>query len=117
METVGTGLDHHIDDAALEVSKLGGGVVGDHFEFRDGVQVWLVGRQVIRSLVVVHAIQKEVVAFLPIAVHIGTPATRRTHSVVETGGVRRGYSWSQQSQGDRVTADERSVDDRLRGNH
>ena len=117
MELVGAGLDDHVDDAALEVAEFGRGVVGDHLELGDGVQVRLVGRQVVRSLVVVHAVQQEVVALFAIAVDIRTAAARGALPVVEAGRIRRGDARRQQRQRDRVAADERRVDDGFRADH
>src|SRR5205823_334273 len=44
MKLVGAGLDHHVDDATLEVSKFRGSIIRDHPKFLDRIQIRLIRR-------------------------------------------------------------------------
>ena len=114
---VGARFDHHVDDAALEIAELGRGVVGDHVEFRDGVGIRLIARQIIRRLVIIHAIQQEVITLFPVAVDVRSAAAGGAHSTRESRRVRRGDARRQQCQRDRVPADLRDVGDGVRADH
>ena len=41
------GLDHHVDNAALEISEFRGGIIRDQLEFFNRVRIGLIGNQVI----------------------------------------------------------------------
>ncbi len=116
MKTVRAGLDHYVDDAALVVAELSRRVIGDELELLDGVDVGLIGRQIIRYLVVIHAIEEKIVRLLAIAVHVGTASARGANTAVEAVRIGRGHPGSKQRQGDGVTADERRVYNGLRRN-
>ena len=68
METVRTGLDRSADNAALEVSKLRRGVAGNQVELLDGIGRRGVTQQVIRHLVVIHAVEQEIIRLLAVAI-------------------------------------------------
>ena len=69
MVTVRTRLDADADDSAFEIPELGRGVIGDEIEFLDGVRSGCVSKQVVRNLVVVHAIEQEIVGLLAIPIN------------------------------------------------
>src|SRR5512146_474541 len=83
MESVGPRLDGGADNAPLEVAELCGGVAGDEVEFLNGIGCGGVAQQVIRNLIVVHAVQQEVVRLLAIAIDVGPGAAGGVIAVIE----------------------------------
>src|SRR6266404_2912777 len=69
MVAIRTRLGAYADDSALEVSELGGSIIGDQIEFLDGVRSRRVSKQVVRNLVVIHPIEQEIVGLLAIPVN------------------------------------------------
>ena len=55
-------------DAAHEIPEFRWGVIADQVEFLDGVRRRGITKQVIRHLVIVHAIQKEIVGLLAVPI-------------------------------------------------
>ena len=117
MIPVGAGLDHHVDNAALEVAELRGRVVGDHLEFLNRIQVRLVGREVVGHLIVIDAVEQEIVRLFAVAVHVWTSAASAPDAVVETGGIGRGNPGRQQRKSHRIAADQRGVYDGVGVDH
>ena len=106
VEGVGARLDHHIDDAALEVAELGRGVGGDDLHLLDGVGAGLVGREVIGDLVTVDAVKEEVIGLLAVAVDEGAAAGGIVAGAgIESGWVGGGDAGDEEGELEGVTAD------------
>ena len=68
VEAVGSRLDGGVYDPALEIAEFSWCVAGYEIELLDGVRGWRVTQQVIRYLVVIHAVQQEIVGLLTVAI-------------------------------------------------
>ena len=86
------------DDAALIVPELSRGVLGNKVEFLNGVRRRGKADQVVRHLVVVHAVQDEVVGLFAVAVDIWPAAAGGIVAVIEAVGIRRHRPGRQQRQ-------------------
>src|SRR6185369_11766971 len=90
VKLVGAGFYGDVDDASLEVAELGGGIAGDHLELLNRIHAGLIGDHIGVLVVVIHAVQQEVVGLLPIPVDVGPAAGRGAQAVGEAAGVDRG---------------------------
>ena len=81
-------LDLRADDRAHEVAELGRSVLRDLVELLNGVHARRIAHQVVRHLVVVHAVQNEVVGLLAVAVDVRPSAAGRRLAVGEAGRIR-----------------------------
>ncbi len=68
MELIGARLDGGIDDATLKIAELSRGVRSDQIEFLNGVGRGRDRQIVFRGLVVIHAVEDEVIRLLTVAV-------------------------------------------------
>src|SRR5581483_6719963 len=89
VERVRSGFDGGIDNAPLVVSELRRRVLGDEIELFDGIRRWREAHQIIGDLVVVDAVENEIVSLLAVPVDIGAPAARRVIAVIEAVRIRR----------------------------
>ena len=76
MVLVGSGLDGRVDNSPLEVSEFRRGVAGNQVELLDGVGGRRIPQQVIRHLVVIHAVEQEIVRLLAVAIDQRTAAIK-----------------------------------------
>ena len=99
MEAVGSGLDGRVDDAAFEIAELCRRVLRDQIEFLDCIRRWCVTQQVVGDLVVIHAIEQEIVGLLAIAIDERTSAiTAGVVAVIEAAGIGRDRTRREQCQ-------------------
>src|SRR5205814_9743162 len=99
MKCIRARLDRGIDDAALKIAKLCRSVVGDQVEFLDCIRGRRVTQQVIRYLVIVHAVEQEIVRLLTISVDQRTSAIPAgVVAVIETAGIGRNGARRKQRQ-------------------
>src|ERR1700722_240835 len=73
MELIGARFDGCVDDAALEIAEFSRSIGGNEVEFLDGVGRGGNGQIVFRSLVVIHAVENEVIRLLAVAVDRRAP--------------------------------------------
>ena len=71
MKLIRAGFDGHADNSTLEISKLCRGILGDEVELLNGIRAGRVRHEVVGNLVIVHAIKKEIVSLLPVAIDVG----------------------------------------------
>ena len=90
MVLVGSGLDGRVDNSSLEVSEFRRCVAGNQVELLDGIRRWRVSQQVVRHLVVIHAVEQEIVRLLAVAID-QRPAAIKTGIVAagEAGRIGR----------------------------
>src|SRR5581483_8162736 len=74
MESVGAALGADTDDAAHKVAELGRGILRDHVEFLNGINAWGIAHRILRDLIVIHAIEQEVIGLFTIAIDQRTAA-------------------------------------------
>src|SRR5439155_12734176 len=87
---IGTGLDRGVDNPTHKIAELGGGVVGNQVEFLNGVRSGSVAQQVIRYLIVIHAVEQEIVGLLAIAIdQRPAPITAGVVAVIEAARIGR----------------------------
>ena len=70
MIAVGARLDRSTDDAPLEISELCRSVLGNQAKFLNRVHAGSKPNQVVRHLVVIHAVEQEIVRLLTVSVYI-----------------------------------------------
>ena len=75
--------DRCVDNAALIVAELGGCVLGDEIEFLNRIRRWRIAHEVIRDLVVVYAIENEIIGLLAVPVDVRASAVCRVVTVVK----------------------------------
>ena len=68
MKAVCPRLDRCADDAALKVAKLGRSIIRNQVELFDSIWRRRVTQEVVRYLVVIHAVEQEIVGLLAVAV-------------------------------------------------
>ena len=96
MKTVSARFDCGADDAALKVAEFGGRVLGNEIKFLNRVRSRRKPEQVIRHLIVVHAVQDEIVSLFAVAVDVRPGSIRGIVAIIEVAGIRRYRAWSQQ---------------------
>ena len=72
MEQVGSRLNRGTDNRSLAVPEFSRSVIGDHVEFLNRIGTRGISNHVVRHLVVVQAIQQEIVGLFPVSVHVGS---------------------------------------------
>ena len=92
MKAVSAGLDCGTDNAALKITKFSRGITRNQIKFLDGFWSRHITHIVIVGLVVVHAIQKEIVFLFAGAVHVGPSRSKRVLRCLETEKIRRNHA-------------------------
>ena len=82
VKAVRPGFNCRADDTALEIPEFGRSVAGNEVEFLNCVRRRRIAKQVIRHLVVVHAIEQKVIGLVAISVDV---RALRTEARVVTG--------------------------------
>ena len=119
MKRVGAGFEGCADDAAHEVAEFRRRVVSDQVEFFDRVGRRRITQQVVRNLVVVHAVEDEVIRLFAVAVDKWPRAARNVVAIVEAARVGMNRARRQQRQFDVVARSQRKrlvgrpIDDRV----
>ncbi len=72
MVPVGARLNCGIDDSAVVVAEFRGSILSNDIELSDGIGRGCEAKQIIRYLIVIDAVQQEVVGLLAVPVDIGT---------------------------------------------
>ena len=98
MELVGSGLKGNANDSALEIAEFGGGVLRDKIEFLNSVGCRRVSQEVVRDLVIVQTIQKEVIGLFAVSVDEGPATAPNIVARVETGRGGRDSAGREQRQ-------------------
>ena len=88
MKAVSSRLDRRANDAALIISELGGGILSNQIEFLNRIRRRSKPNQVVRYLVVIHAVENEVVCLLAVAVDVRPSSAGGVVAVVETLRIR-----------------------------
>ena len=70
MKVVRAAFDADADDAAHEVAELGRRVLGDHVELLNGVKAGCIADRIFRYLVVVHAVEQEVIRLFAVSINV-----------------------------------------------
>src|SRR5215472_3202645 len=107
MKIVSARLDRGADDATLEITELGRGIVSDQIEFLDGVGRRGVTEQVVGNLIVVQTVENEIVGLLAVTVNIRPCAVRRVVTIVKVRRIRGNRTCRQQTQLNVVTCGQR----------
>ena len=71
VELIRAGFEGHANDSTLEIPELRGGILSDEVELLNGIRAGRVRHEVVGNLVIVHAIEKEIVSLLSVAVDVG----------------------------------------------
>src|SRR5882762_3953421 len=88
VKAVGAGFDGGVHDPALKVPEFSGGVLGNEIELLNGVGGRSEAEAILRNLVVVDAVEQEIVSLLAVSVDVGTTsAFRRVGAELQTGRV------------------------------
>src|SRR5581483_7152949 len=93
MESVGAGLDRHIDHAAQIVAEIRRRISGDQVEFLNSIGRGNKTYVVVIRLVVVHAVENEIVLLLSRSVHIRPPGAERVLRGLEAEQVGGDHAW------------------------
>ncbi len=83
----GAWLQDDVEDSSLRIAEFRRGIASDDANFFDGIRCGLIGHQILGRLIVVDAIQQEIVRLRPVAVDKRTPSARRSLSGWEWKGV------------------------------
>ena len=103
-------FDDGVHNSAFEIAELCRGVARDEVELLDRIGSRRVAEQIVRYLVVVHAVEQEVVRLLAVAVDEGTATVSASIvSVIETAGIGRYRAWRKQGQLDIVAGGKRHI--------
>ena len=110
MEAVGSRLDGGVDDAALKIAELGRSVARDQVELLNSIRRRRVTQQVVRNLVIVHAVQQEVVRLLAVAVDQRTASIPTgIVAVIKAAGIGGDGARRKQSKLDIIARGQRKV--------
>ena len=95
---VGSGLDGSANDPALEVTKLGRGILRDQVELLDRIRSGRVPQKVVRNLVIVHAIKNKVVGLFAVAIDERPATAGGVITIIEAGRIGRDGARREQRQ-------------------
>ena len=87
MEAVRTRLDRRTDDSTLKIAKLGRRVLRDQVEFLNRIGRWSKSKQIVRDLIVIHAVQDEVVRLFAVAVDVWSGSAGSVVTIIEAVGI------------------------------
>src|SRR5579863_7428073 len=99
-----------IDDSTFKIPELCRGVVGDEVELLDRIRSRRIPKQVVGYLIVIHAVEQEIVCLLAVTVDEGATAVPGSVvAVIKTARIGRYSAWRKQRQLDVVARSERKI--------
>ena len=93
VEIVGPRFHGHVHHAAQIVAEIGWGAAGDEIELLHSVWSRHVAHVIIVGLVIVHAVEKEIVLLLAGSIHVGASRSKAVLRRLEAEKVGRNHTW------------------------
>ncbi len=93
MEVVGSGLHSHVHHSAQIVAEIRRRAAGNQIKFLNGFWRRHITHVIVVRLVVVHAIEKEIVFLFAGPVHVGPSRSKRVLRRLEAEKVGRNHTW------------------------